>query len=113
MSKYNKTATSNKTNTVNSAGGAAYEINDGRKALAGVVLNSMLKNDSFYQSEDARVEQVFNLVKMNPEFAAKAMIYARQEGNLRSISHVMANAIVEAAAGNSYLRSAIKQTVVR
>ena len=113
MSKYNTRATSNKTNTVNKAGGAAYEINDGRKALAGVVLNSMLKNDSFYQSESDRVEEVFNLVKMNPEFAAKAMIYARQEGNLRSISHVMANAVVEAASGSNYLRNAIKKAVVR
>ena len=113
MSKFNSVATSNKTNTTNLAGGAAYQINDGRKALAGVVLNSMLKNDSFYQSEEDRVTQVFALAKMNPEFAAKAMIYARQEGNLRSISHVLANAVVEAASGQPYLRNAIKQTVVR
>jgi hypothetical protein len=113
MGKFNKVATTNKTNTINKAGGAAYEINDGKKALAGVVLNSMLKNDSFYQAESNRIQEVFALAKMNPEFAAKAMIYARQEGNLRSISHVLANAVVESASGSDYLRSAIKQTVVR
>ena len=113
MGKFNNQVTSNKTNTVNKAGGAAYEINDGRKALAGVVLNSMLKNDSFYQTEQDKITQVFALAKMNPEFAAKAMIYARQEGNLRSISHVLANAVVEAASGKEYLRRAIKQAVVR
>jgi len=113
MGKFNEVATSNKTNTVNLAGGAAYEINDGRKQLAGVVLNSMLKNGSYYQTEQDRIEEVFALAKMNPEFAAKAMIYARQEGNLRSVSHVLANAVVEAASGSPYLRSAIKQTVVR
>ena len=113
MGRFNKTATQNTTNTTNAAGGAAYEVNDGRKALAGVVLNSMLKGGSYYQSEDDRIEEVFALAKMNPEFAAKAMIYARQEGNLRSVSHVLANAIVEAASGSSYLRNAITQTVVR
>lgn len=113
MGKFNKQATSNKTNTTNLAGGITYEINDGKKALAGVVLNSMLKNDSFYQSEEDRITQIFALAKMNPEFAAKAMIYARQEGNLRSVSHVLANAVVEAASGTDYLRNAIKQTVVR
>jgi len=113
MGKYNKVATSNNTNTTNMAGGAAYEINDGRKALAGVVLNSMLKNDSFYQTESDRITEVFALAKQNPEFAAKAMIYARQEGNLRSISHVLANAVVEAASGSTYLRNAIKKAVVR
>ena len=113
MGKYNTVASSNKTNTENLAGGAAYKINDGRKALAGVVLNSMLKNGSFYQSEEDKLTEVFALVKMNPEFAAKAMIYARQEGNLRSISHVLANAVVEAASGSDYLRNAIKKAVVR
>jgi len=113
MGKFNKTATLNKTNTTNVAGGAAYEINDGRKELAGVVLNSMLKNDSFYESEEDRINKIFALAKMNPEFAAKAMIYARQEGNLRSVSHVLANAVVEAASGTDYLRSAITKTVVR
>jgi len=113
MGKFNTKSTSNKTNTVNAARGAAYNINDGRKALAGVVLNSMLKGGSYYQSEDSRVDEVFALAKMNPEFAAKTMIYARQEGNLRSISHVLANAVVESAAGSVYLRNAIKQTVVR
>jgi len=114
MGKFNKpTITTHKTDTVNLGGGASYSLNDGRKALAGVVLNSMLKGGSYYQSENDRIEEVFNLAKMNPEFAAKAMIYARQEGNLRSVSHVLANAVVEAASGSPYLRNAIKQTVVR
>jgi len=113
MGKFNKVVTQNKSNTVNLAGGAAYEINDGRKALAGVVLNSMLKNDSFYQTESDRIEEVFALAKMNPEFAAKAMVYARQEGNLRSISHILANAVVENAAGKEFVRTALVKTIVR
>ena len=75
----------------------------------------MLKGDSYYQSDASRIEQVFNLVKEldDKSFAAKAMIYARQEGNLRSISHVLANAIAENNDGSFSLRNAIKLATVR
>lgn len=117
MSKFNTqaTQTSRQPNTVNRAGGAAYEVKDGRKELASVVLASMLNGDKYYQSDASRINQVFDLVKNleDKEFAAKAMVYARQEGNLRSISHVLANALVENASGKGYLRSAIKKALVR
>lgn len=119
MSKFNKTSTGrfdgSRTNTVNRAGGAAYKVSDAKKEIAGVILSSMLNGDSYYQSDASRINQVFNLVKglEDKEFAAKAMIYARQEGNLRSISHVLANAIAEAGTKGFSLRNAIKAAIVR
>lgn len=118
MSKFNTQATETgryQANTTNRAGGAAYKIEDGRKELASVVLASMLNGDKYYQSDSDRIEQVFDLVKNleDKEFAAKAMVYARQVGNLRSVSHVLANALVENASGTGYLRSAIKKAIVR
>ena len=102
-------------NTVNVAGGAAYKITDGRKELASVVLSSMLNGDQYYENDADRQARIFELIKQieDKEFAAKAMIYTRQEGNLRSVSHLMANALVEAASGSAYLRSAIKKAIVR
>ena len=115
MSKFNTRATETGRipNTVNVAGGAAYEIKDARKELASVVLASMLNGDKYYQSDASRINQVFDLAAKNPEFAAKAMVYARQVGNLRSVSHVLANAVIENAHGNPIVRRAIRKAVVR
>lgn len=114
MSKFNTTSKSIP-NTVNKAGGASYAVSDSKKELAGVILSSMLNGDNFYQSDASRVNQVFDLVKnlKDKEFAAKAMIYARQEGNLRSISHLLANAIAETDHSAFSLRNAIKAAIVR
>lgn len=115
MSKFANTATANTANTVNRAGGAAYKVTDAKKEIASVILASMLKGDSYYQSDVSRVAQVFNLVENldDKEFAAKAMIYARHEGKLRSISHLLANAIVENNDGTFSLRNAIRKAIVR
>ena len=124
MSKFAQTASTHgliKPNTQNLAGGAAYVVNDEKSALANMVLASMLKGDSYYQTDEDRIQAVFDLVQgmKDREFAAKAMIYARQEGNLRSISHVLANALAHT---NGYpahlertfsLRNAIKKAIVR
>lgn len=101
--------------TVNHEGGAAYKVDDHKKALASVVLASMLKGDTYYESDATRINRVFDLVKNMPDktFAAKAMIYARHEGNLRSISHVLANALVENNNGVVPLRRAIRKAVIR
>lgn len=116
MGKYANTPTRRTTpNTVNSAGGAAYAVTDAKKELADVILASMLKGDQFYETDSARVDRVFNLVKNmdDKEFVAKAMIYARHDANLRSISHVLATAIAETNNGSVNLRSAIRRAVIR
>ena len=118
MSKFNQSnraGMSYQPNTTNLAGGAVYEVSDAKKNLASVILASMLNGDKYYQSDSDRIDQVFDLVKNleDKEFAAKAMVYVRQEGNLRSISHVLANALVENASGKGYLRAAIRKAIVR
>lgn len=117
MSKFNTKAvnTNRFPNTINRAGGASFAIKDTRTELASVILSSMLKGDKFYQTDSDRIEQIFNLVQSLPDktFAAKAMIYARQEGNLRSVSHVLANAVAESAGGVVPLRAALNKAIVR
>ena len=117
MSKFNTKAVEEGRfpNTVNMAGGVAYKVEDAKKELASAVLASMLNTDSYYEKDVDRINRVFNLVANleDKEFAAKAMIYARQVGNLRSISHVLANALVENAAGHSYVRKAIRRAIQR
>lgn len=117
MAKYNAQAKQYKKENVtkNKAGGSAFNITDEKKNLAGIILSAMLKGDSYYQSENATSLNIFNTAKsmQDKQFLAKAMIYTRQEGNLRSVSHLLANALAESAAGNSFVRSAISKTIVR
>jgi hypothetical protein len=113
MSKFNKTSTPVRSNTVNMAGGASYEFTDSKKELASVILSSILNGDKFYETDQSRINRVFDLVENLDDkiFAAKAMVYARHEANLRSITHILANALVENKVEN--LRSAIRRAVNR
>ena len=115
MSKFAIKAREASPDTTNVAGGAAFTIKDTRKDLASVVLASMLKKDSYYTTDEQNIQNVFDLVTQLPDksFAAKAMIYTRQEGNLRSISHVLANSLVENNDGSYSIKNAIKNSVVR
>lgn len=117
MSKFNTqaTQTGRTPNAVNLANGASYAITDSKKEIASVVLASMLNGDKYYESDASRIDRVFNLVENLDDklFAAKAMVYVRHKGNLRSISHILANALVESARGASYLRRAISKAVNR
>jgi len=115
MSKFNTSATQHTANMRNHEGGASYKVSDAKKELANVILASMLKGDSFYESDEDRIKGIFNLVENldDKAFAAKAMVFVRQEGNLRSVSHVLANAIAENNDGTFSLRRAIKKATVR
>lgn len=113
MSKFNSTAVDT-TKTTNLAGGIAYNLSEKQKIVT-LVLNSMLK-DTYYQSSEDRIKEVENIVKDNPElheFIAKAMVYTRNQGNLRSISHLLAVLLAENVKGSTYLRKALEKTIVR
>jgi 60 kDa SS-A/Ro ribonucleoprotein len=116
MSKFNNTTTAGrKPDSVNMAGGVSYSRDNIKQEIATVVLNSMINGDSYYEKETDRLARVEALISNSDvsEFVAKAMIYTRNEGNLRSISHYMAGILAENVKGSSYLRSAITKTLVR
>lgn len=115
MSKFNSTIAQNsQADTVNLAGGNAYSL-DNKRELASLVLTSLMNGDSYYETEKARFERILSLCtnSEDAEFVAKAMIYTRTVGNLRSVSHIMANALVENVKGSQFLRAALRQTFVR
>ena len=94
----------------------SYKREDSKKEIASIVLSSLLKGNSFYESEKDRVEKVFEFATQHPdlsEFLAKAMIYTRNTGNMRSISHVMAVSLLKNAKGTPYLRKAIGEIAIR
>lgn len=115
MSKFNGTNKSKPTGT-NKAGGVSYD-RPIKKEIATVVLNSMLNGDSYYEKETDRMKRIEKLIVTgadnDAEFVAKAMVYTRTDGRLRSVSHVMANLLVENVKGSEFLRPALVRAMVR
>lgn len=99
MGRFATTKQPRQPDTVNAAGGAAYELSL-REQVATVLLTTMLKRDA-YTSEDAKMQQVQDLCGRainagEAEFLAKAAIYARHEHGLRTITHVVGGELSKA-----------------
>lgn len=113
MSKFN-TATvkaSNKTITTNLAGGVGYTESE-KLELVSIVLTSFVA-DQFYTSASDGMARVSELTKLDPYFAAKAAIYARNEFGMRSISHVVAAEIGNCAKGQKWTKGFFNKIVHR
>jgi len=114
MSKFNTTTRT--PNAQNLAGGAGFERTDFKKEIVSIILNSMLKKDSYYETESERFQKITNSVENNidnAEFLMKAMVYVRIEGNFRSVSHLLACILVENVKGSTSLKPALLKIFVR
>jgi 60 kDa SS-A/Ro ribonucleoprotein len=75
--------------TVNLAGGNAFAQSP-KMQLASLLLTSFAQ-DQYYRSANQSFDELKALLaKVEPEFAAKAAIYARTVYGMRSITHVLA-----------------------
>lgn len=91
MSKFNNKTT---TQTVNLAGGQAYAQNP-KLELVSILLTSFMQ-DKAYRNEKEEVKRISELVEnLDPEFSAKASIFARKEYGMRSVSHLMASLLAK------------------
>lgn len=95
MTKFN-TPTIEKSKTVNKAGGEAFKQSP-QLELVSILLTSMVENQ-FYEKVSDKLDRLSDLMdKVDPLFAAKAAIFARNEIGMRSISHVTAVNLGKAA----------------
>lgn len=120
MSKFNTTSkTPTSVETTNFSGGIGYsrntDLDSKKQEIASIILNSMLKTDSYYQSTDDRlnvIEAFFKEENLH-NFLAKTAVYVRNEGYLRSVSHFLVVLIAENIKGSDYARNAMFKTLVR
>jgi len=98
MARFNKTNPVKSTKTVNRAGGEAYKQSD-KLALVSLLLTSMLKNQAYRSGSQQLIDLQNLLWKVDPIFAAKAALFARNEFGMRSITHVTASVIAEKVKG--------------
>lgn len=112
MAKFNTKSPKAKTITENLAGGQAYKQSD-ELALASTLLTSFV-NDQFYKGAGDTLADIKKLLsKVDPVFAAKAAIYARDRFGMRSISHALAGELAPLASGAEWAKSFYEKIVVR
>lgn len=97
--------------TTNRSGHIAYKMTD-KDNLVTKVLTSMFGEPKFYGStDDEMIQLALKVLKKDPDFVAKLTCYARNVGNMRSVSHVLTALIAHEA--KDYTRKVIKNVVVR
>lgn len=110
MAKFNNsTVGANK--TVNRSGHAAYKMSD-KERLVTAVLTSMFGENKYYGSTDNDIVKLAtDCAKRDGAFLAKLAAYARNVGNMRSVSHVLTAIIARECP--EYTRWTVHAVVVR
>lgn len=114
MSKFNTKAATvyAEPDTTNLAGGKAYS-QSAEVELASILLTSFVE-DQYYRGADQTLTRVKELVgQVDPIFAAKAALYARDKGNMRSISHVVAGELAARVKGETWTKGFYDKVVIR
>lgn len=110
MGKFSKRGSTTK--VTNMAGGRAFSMNP-EMELTHAVLTTFLE-DKFYESGNERLERIKALVAKNkPEFVSKLAIVARNEFNLRSVSHVLIGELAKTHRGDSLVKDTIVACAIR
>jgi 60 kDa SS-A/Ro ribonucleoprotein len=111
MSKFN-TNSRGATKTTNVAGGDAYKQTP-ELELVSILLTSFVQ-DQFYRSANDTMARISELLgKVNPKFAAKAAVYARNEFKMRSITHVLAGELAKHVSGQPWAKNFYKEIARR
>ena len=113
MSKYNAKTEGVKPTVVNAMGENAYQLS-AKEELVSTCMTTFLSGDHYYETEKEVVNRIVNkLNEVDPLFAAKLALYVRNEGNLRSVSHLIAATIAKRASGTEWSKRFYNKIVVR
>jgi len=110
MSKFN-TTTKGSNKITNKSGHVAYKMEDKEK-LVTAVLTSMFGEAKYYGNNDKYIVSLATkFAKEDPDFLARLTCYARNVGNMRSISHVLTAIIAREA--REYTRKVVHNVIIR
>lgn len=109
MSKFNEKT---KSDVRNLAGGKAYKESN-EMQLASLLLTSF-GDDKFYQKENETYKRLEQLIEVcDKEFVAKAIIYARKEFGMRTITHIAASMLAKHIGGATWGKNFYDKVVHR
>lgn len=112
MAKFNKKNEPKQPTETNFMGEKAFKLED-KEELVSTVMTTFL-TDAYYEKETEVTNRIKSLLdKVDPLFSAKLAIYARNEGNLRSVTHLIAAYIVARISGSEWARRFYSKIVIR
>jgi len=98
--------------TVNRTGTAAHSQSDKMK-LASILLTSFVQ-DQYYRSAGQTQTELKDLIaKVDPKFAAKAAIFARNEFGMRSITHIVGAEVPARVKGEKWTKNFVDKVIRR
>ena len=112
MGKYNSKHEAVKPTEINKMGELSYKMGD-KEELVSTVMTTFL-NNGYYETEKEVVDRICaKLDKVDPLFSAKLAIYARNTGNLRSVTHLVSAYISKYISGTEWAKRFYNKIVVR
>lgn len=112
MAKFNEKKVAKQPTETNFMGEMAFKMED-KEELVSTVMTTFLHNE-YYEKESDKVGRIQSLLKkVDPLFAAKLAIYARNEGNLRSVTHLVSAEIAKYIGGSEWGKRFYNKIVVR
>ena len=113
MGKYNTKAEGVKSTVVNAMGEQAYQLS-AKEELVSTCMTTFLSGDHYYETEKEVVNRIIDkLNQVDPLFAAKLALYVRNEGNLRSVTHLIAATIAKSVSGKEWAKRFYNKIVIR
>lgn len=101
-----------RTPVVNAAGGVGFS-QSAKLELVSLMLTSFVQ-DQFYRTESGTIVRLKELMgKVDPLFAAKAAVFARNEFGMRSISHIVAAEIAHGVKGQPWTKDFLNRVCRR
>lgn len=99
--------------TVNDEGHVAYKMST-KNRLVNSVLTSFVCEDKFYKDTTTQiVADCREVLKSDPQFVAKLALYARNEFNMRSVSHLLTAELSNAVRGTKWVKLVVCDVCVR
>ena len=112
MGKYNSKHEAVKPTEINKMGEMSYKMGD-KEELVSTVMTTFL-NNGYYETEKEVVDRICaKLDKVDPLFSAKLAIYARNTGNLRSVTHLVSAYISKYISGTEWAKRFYNKIIVR
>ena len=114
MAKFNEKKTVKQPESVNFMGEKAFLLKQKEEFVSSIMTTFLSKEGSYYESSNEEVKRILSLLdKIDPLFACKAAIYVRENGNLRSISHLLGAALANYISGQEYAKRFYNKLIVR
>ena len=114
MAKFNEKKTAKQPESVNFMGEKAFLLKAKEEFVSSIMTTFLSKEGSYYESSKEEVNRILSLLeKIDPLFACKAAIYVRENGNMRSISHLLGAALAKYISGQEYAKRFYNKLIVR